>query len=331
MSGDLLQCYNRGCGQKYQADKNAEDSCRHHPGEPFFHDAYKGWSCCNRKCTDFTEFLNIRGCTVSKHSNIKPIEPEKPAQSVSDVEVIEVKPIQPAMKRPPFDTPMTTMNPEIAPSVKQNISISTENKKNANSSEITVGTSCKNRGCTTTYEGPSSDNSSCTYHPGFPIFHEGLKFWSCCQRRTTDFNAFLSQIGCETGQHVWKKDDDNQKSVQCRWDFHQTGTHVFVSIYAKNYCCLSSVIKLSPVHLYANLVFPQESGATFNIDIELNGVSLEESSMYAWNESRNKNEKAEPSHWRTLEYTKGDGKTKVETLNPNDLAPKVEGVDLEDL
>lgn len=35
-------------------------SCVYHPGEPFFHDAYKGWSCCKKKCTDFTEFLNIK-------------------------------------------------------------------------------------------------------------------------------------------------------------------------------------------------------------------------------------------------------------------------------
>jgi hypothetical protein len=36
------------------------DSCTFHPGAPFFHDAYKGWSCCKKKCTDFTEFLNIK-------------------------------------------------------------------------------------------------------------------------------------------------------------------------------------------------------------------------------------------------------------------------------
>ncbi|KAK9732096.1 choed [Popillia japonica] len=285
MSGELLQCYNRGCGQKYHADKNAEDSCRHHPGEPFFHDAYKGWSCCNRKCTDFTEFLNIRGCTVSKHSNIKPIEPEKPVQSIPDVEIVEVKPVQPAMKRPPFNTPMTTMNPEIAPSVKQNISVSSENTTNANSSEVTVGTSCKNRGCTTSYEGPTSDSSTCTYHPGVPIFHE-------------------------------VKLDVRQDNIYGRKKM------------------TTSVIKLSPVRLYANLVFPQELGATFNIDIELNGViDVEKSNVQMLGTKVEiKMKKAEPSNWRMLEYRKSsEGKAEVETLNPNDLAPKVEGVDLEDL
>lgn len=94
--GSLL-CYNRGCGQRFNAEENADgmglpyfcgtyclkfkilyvysknnvfityfyllelvDACLHHPGAPFFHDAYKGWSCCKKKCTDFTEFLNIK-------------------------------------------------------------------------------------------------------------------------------------------------------------------------------------------------------------------------------------------------------------------------------
>ena len=35
------------------------DSCHYHPGVPVFHDALKGWSCCKKRSTDFTEFLNI--------------------------------------------------------------------------------------------------------------------------------------------------------------------------------------------------------------------------------------------------------------------------------
>ena len=35
------------------------DSCQFHPGVPVFHDALKGWSCCKKRSTDFTEFLNI--------------------------------------------------------------------------------------------------------------------------------------------------------------------------------------------------------------------------------------------------------------------------------
>ena len=51
------------------------------------------------------------------------------------------------------------------------------------------------------------DGSDCKHHPGVPIFHEGLKFWSCCQRRTTDFQSFLNQEGCEIGKHKWIKEE----------------------------------------------------------------------------------------------------------------------------
>lgn len=63
------------------------DSCQYHPGVPVFHDALKGWSCCSRRSTDFTEFLNIPGCTHGPHSNVKPPEPEKkqPETSVTQV------------------------------------------------------------------------------------------------------------------------------------------------------------------------------------------------------------------------------------------------------
>ncbi len=58
-----VSCYNRGCGKKFNPRDNPPDStaCTFHPGAPYFHDAYKGWSCCSKKCTDFTEFLNFPG------------------------------------------------------------------------------------------------------------------------------------------------------------------------------------------------------------------------------------------------------------------------------
>lgn len=100
------------------------DACRHHPGTPYFHDAYKGWSCCNKKSVDFTEFLNIKGCELSKHSNIKPPEPEKPeAEKIIEEPPKELpKPIKKSvLKRPSFDSPLITITPTIAPALKQSI------------------------------------------------------------------------------------------------------------------------------------------------------------------------------------------------------------------
>ena len=71
MSGRLT-CYNLNCPEKeFDPQINRPDSCTFHPGKPKFHDAYKIWSCCNRKSTDFTEFLNFKGCTTGPHSNEK--------------------------------------------------------------------------------------------------------------------------------------------------------------------------------------------------------------------------------------------------------------------
>lgn len=41
------------------------------------------------------------------------------------------------------------------------------------------------------------------YHPGKAIFHEGMKYWSCCNRKTSNFTAFLEQPGCTKGIHQW--------------------------------------------------------------------------------------------------------------------------------
>lgn len=41
---------------------------------------------------------------------------------------------------------------------------------------------------------PTSDE--CKYHPGFPVFHEGMKnYWSCCQRKTSEFQHFSIKKG----------------------------------------------------------------------------------------------------------------------------------------
>lgn len=55
------------------------------------------------------------------------------------------------------------------------------------------------------YEGLMSDEKTCIYHSGTAVFHEGMKFWSCCEKKTTDFGAFMEQKGCTAGKHNWSK------------------------------------------------------------------------------------------------------------------------------
>lgn len=63
--------------------------------------------------------------------------------------------------------------------------------------------------------------------------------------------------------------------MKCRYDWHQTASNVVIAIYAKLYHYEKSFIKLNPIRLNVSLVFPQQSDAEFNFDVELRGVCIE--------------------------------------------------------
>ncbi|THV07933.1 chord-domain-containing protein [Dendrothele bispora CBS 962.96] len=62
---------------------------------------------------------------------------------------------------------------------------------------------CTRKGCGKDFGEGSTE--SCTFHPGAPVFHEGLKSWSCCSDKNKpvlDFNEFMNIPGCaETDRH----------------------------------------------------------------------------------------------------------------------------------
>ncbi|KAF8201626.1 chord-domain-containing protein [Pholiota molesta] len=57
---------------------------------------------------------------------------------------------------------------------------------------------CLRKGCGAEYD--ENDNTGmCSYHPGTPVFHEGLKSWSCCKdiyKPVLDFDEFMQIPGC---------------------------------------------------------------------------------------------------------------------------------------
>lgn len=341
MPKELLHCYRLGCGQKFDPEENQEDSCTFHAGQPVFHDAYKGWSCCNKKCTDFTEFLNIRGCSSSFHSNEKPPEPEKPVvdKSKADEVIVVRPPVQESLPRPPLTTPLTTLKTEISPSVKQ--LLETLQKSDDSSEQIVgdgtppIGTTCKNGGCKASYQGIQSVDDQCLHHPGFPVFHEGMKFWSCCVKRTSDFNAFLDQAGCSSGKHVWFK-KESKAGVKCRYDWHQTGSHVVVSVFAKKYDPFKSFVKLNPIRLVIHSYFPESDGS-FDLDLELVGVvNVDQSSVsMLGTKIEVKLKKAEVGAWKNLNIPKTSVQSETSTDKqediPSTLESRVDAVDLSDL
>ncbi|KAF0771787.1 cysteine and histidine-rich domain-containing protein [Aphis craccivora] len=342
---NLLLCYNRGCAVKFDQINNLEDSCVYHPGDPFFHDAYKGWSCCKKKCTDFTEFLNIKGCTKGYHNGKKPKEPEKyvPDKNIKD-DVIEYHaPKQVSLPRPSASLPLENIKPTISSTLIQQMAsttISNTNGKEANSlTDISIGTMCKNNGCKQAYEGAGKGNLSCNHHPGIPIFHEGMKYWSCCNKKTSDFNAFLEQVGCSQGDHCWIKETKTQGHTNCRLDWHQTGPWVVISIFAKKYDPNISFVKLSPVKLAVELYFPSDN-SVFSKTMELYGIVDVNTSCVSMLPTKVeiKLKKAEPVSWGTLEYrnykslNSTNQSTKSETNVENETSNNsVESVDLGDL
>jgi cysteine/histidine-rich domain-containing protein len=337
----LEQCYNLGCQQKYDPKNNKSDSCTYHPGAPYFHDAYKGWSCCKKKSIDFTEFMNIRGCTKGFHSNEKPPEPEKKVEKVEVPEVVEVRPpIVKSMRRPDENAEMKVLNPVVAESLKKLTysAAQTVDSNNLESEYVQVGDKCHRNGCQVTYVGPESNLSGCVHHPGVPIFHEGYKYWSCCKKKTTEFEVFQNQKGCTTGTHLWRKpvedvnDSSGNKIVKCRDDWVQTGANVIVTIYGKKCDPSKSKVCLNPVKLQADIFFPEEGGYYRNCWILTGIVDVENTSVSMTpNKIEITMKKAEPQHWSSLEISP-ERLEAIRTLNANTVkSTGVEPVDLDDL
>ncbi|XP_005996302.1 cysteine and histidine-rich domain-containing protein 1 [Latimeria chalumnae] len=314
-----LLCYNKGCGQRFDIDKNSDDACTYHPGVPVFHDALKGWSCCKRRTTDFSDFLSIAGCTKGRHSNEKPPEPVKPEVKTSDKReltedlkprfeeyVIQApRPVE-AIKRPCPSEPMIRLQQKVSASLKQalekmKLAENEETEKEDESNEVKVGTSCKNKGCRKTFVGPESDEEVCLYHPGDAVFHEGMKYWICCKKKTSDFNTFLAQEGCARGTHLWIKKDLDKKVVPCRHDWHQTGGQVIISIFAKNSDPELTFVEANSTVLDIHVMFEDEK--EFHHKIDLWGV-IDTSKSHV-NMTATKVEivmkKAEPMSWARLD------------------------------
>lgn len=284
-------CYNPGCGLRYEPHSNAGDACCYHPGVPIFHDALKGWSCCKKKTIDFSEFLAIPGCTKGHHSNVKQPEPLKQDITCTKDGADDTKP-GPATEyilkgpksaekmkkeRPSSEEPTVKLPQRVTKSLQESLAkLSTSSRKTDTNKEdnvksgVIVGTMCKNNGCKKAFQGPESDRETCNFHPGIPIFHEGLKYWSCCRIKTTEFDEFLEQPGCAKGKHLWTKIDSDKKLVGCRYDWHQTGGMVVLTVYAKTSNPEHSHVDANQTMLTIHIVF--EKDKVFHKALNLWGV-----------------------------------------------------------
>lgn len=311
MPSEVL-CYNKGCGSKFDPNSNKEGSCIHHPGVPVFHDALKGWSCCKRRTTDFSDFLNIPGCSKGLHSNVKP-EPVAPKVTSSknretsekilspEPEKVTPKPIKTVKTpRPCVSEPMIPLPIKTTPSLQkalQKLSLETANEDASKQIKI-----CKFLSCRTTYSPGISE--ICIHHPGGPVFHEGMKYWSCCQRKTSDFTSFLAQEGCVTGTHEWKV-KSLAEAAPCRYDWHQTGSVVVLSVFAKMALEENSSVKVNQVAIEIDLEF--EGGKrNFKLELDLEGVIDPSRSFVTLYGTKVEItlKKGDASHWKKLNIIK---------------------------
>ncbi|CAL9173772.1 unnamed protein product [Musa acuminata subsp. burmannicoides] len=75
---------------------------------------------------------------------------------------------------------------------------------------------CQRIGCDAMFTDEDNAEGSCRYHDSEPIFHDGMKEWSCCKQRSHDFSLFLAIPGCKTGKHTTEKPVTNIVSANTR-------------------------------------------------------------------------------------------------------------------
>ncbi|KAJ7632173.1 HSP20-like chaperone [Roridomyces roridus] len=65
---------------------------------------------------------------------------------------------------------------------------------------------CTRKGCGLEFSDSADGSETCTFHPGAPVFHEGLKSWSCCSdvyKPVLEFDEFMKIPGCtQTERHT---------------------------------------------------------------------------------------------------------------------------------
>ncbi|KAI8372946.1 chord-domain-containing protein [Radiomyces spectabilis] len=235
----MPKCTHKGCGKEFNPDDNIDNSCQFHPGAPIFHEGLKGWSCCNKRVSDFDEFLQIPGCHYGRHSTEAPVAPkptEEPKQAAAPTATTAGVEVYGTAKQ---------QSETVATAVPAKEETKKEPEPELEDDEtipVAPGTTCKRRGCGVSFknnETSRGDGSEavCVYHPGVPIFHEGSKGWSCCPRKVLEFDEFLKIKGCKQGKHLFvgnKKESDQEEMVDCRTDWYQTQSNVILSIFAKN-------------------------------------------------------------------------------------------------
>ena len=194
----MLKCTNLGCLKDFKEEENNDTACTYHDGKPMFHDIKKGWTCCNQVVYDWDEFQKLKGCKVGRHTDVK-----------KDVEFFKSQNAQGGVQKPEETTTQSTVVvKDINEYEKEQQRIKEEKEKNQIKNTIPLKNSegklfCSNPGChTKVYLEEENKDDACKHHKGNPVFHDLVKYWSCCkQHETWDWDEFMKIPTCMVGRH----------------------------------------------------------------------------------------------------------------------------------
>ncbi len=191
-----VRCKNYGCNAWFKEDENEENNCRHHIKPPIFHDTKKGWSCCmDRLVYDWKDFETIKGCTLASHSTVDPKLKFAPSPTVTNAVNAEKK----CQNIKSIDS-YNQSNPNgVTAALKMKETLQKKVKAQWRDDGTTK---CILKGCQKWYNPSDNSDTACVYHPSQPVFHDTIKYWSCCEgNKAYDFDSFLKIKGCKTGRH----------------------------------------------------------------------------------------------------------------------------------
>lgn len=182
--------------------------------------------------TSFEDFLAMTGCTTGTHSLEVPLAAPKPSVAPAPTATSSTG-TESYGAPPPSLAPLPAAPTATAP--LKPVSTAYVEEQDDPDVIVSAGAPCKRKACGNSYDGSSRASEECLYHPGGPVFHEGSKGYSCCKRRTLDFDEFMAIEGCRKGKHLFvgARKGDEQEMVECRIDHYQTPREVIVSVFGK--------------------------------------------------------------------------------------------------
>lgn len=202
----LIRCRNYGCNAFYREEENSDTACKHHTGPPIFHDTMKCWSCCRdvKKAYDFETFQLIEGCNVGRHSSVPPDVAIAESPNAVDRSGAADGAAAAAAAAPPVAlkqiSDFNNNNPDAATAASSALKAMQTRKSTRNADGVTA--KCQRKGCQKSFVIAENSSSACVYHKGQAIFHDAVKYWSCCaEKKCYDFDEFMAVPGCAVGMH----------------------------------------------------------------------------------------------------------------------------------